>query len=301
MTPPARPAEVRGARDLVALWRALPAAALGYPAAAVPPGLGLSALGDTLRARAWWEHCAAPTLLSCADLGRSCALAGPGACLADALFPMRIGGGAPSWRMATLAVQWRPAHAQLRLVALGETACGMLGWAARCLHAQHRLAGGEPLPVATLADLEPTGAGRWRLTFVTPWVVGKNLGGAAATPDATAVARELRKAIRTRAHKLTALCARDQTWQRIGAHLAHHVAEALLPGGLAVDEVRVEARPLDLASRGNAARFQALTWSGEVVLRVDEAVLPWLGLVAICGGGSNADKGFGGVELTPLD
>jgi hypothetical protein len=300
MTPPARPAEVRGARDLVALWRALPAAALGYPAAAVPPDLGLSALGDTLRARAWREHCAAPALASCADLGHSCAQAGSGPCLADALFPMRIGGGAPSWRMVTLVVQWRPALAQLRLIALGQTARGMLGWAARCLHGQHGLVGAEPLPVVTLGDLEPTGAARWRLTFVTPWLVGKNLGGTVAAPDAAAVARELRKAIRTSAHKLTALCARDETWQRIGAHLAHHVAEALLPGGLAVEEVRVEAQPLDLASRGNAARFQALTWSGEVVLRVDEAVLPWLGLVAIRGGGENADKGFGGVELTPL-
>ncbi|HYN79089.1 MAG TPA: hypothetical protein VES73_15005 [Lamprocystis sp. (in: g-proteobacteria)] len=300
MTPPVRPAEVRGARDLVTLWRALPVGALSYPAAALPPGLGLSALSDTLRSRAWRDHCAAPALESCADLGRSCALADPSRCRADALFPMRIGGGAPSWRMATLAVQWRPALAQWRLVALGETACGMLGWAARCLHAHHGLAGAVPLRVATLADLELTGATRWRLTFVTPWLVGKNRQGAIMDPDTATVAHELRKAIRIRAHKLTALCAGNETWQRLGAHLTHHVADALLPGGLAVEGARVEAQPLELKSMGNASRFQAITWSGEAVLRVDADVLPWVSLIAICGGGENADKGFGGVELVPL-
>jgi hypothetical protein len=203
--------------------------------------------------------------------------------------------------MATLAVQWRPAFAELRLVALGETACGMLGWAARCLHAHHGLAEAAPLRVATLADLELTGATRWRLTFVTPWLAAKNHQEAIKDPDAVTVAHELRKAIRIRAHKLTALCAGDEAWQRIGAHLAHHVADALLPGGLAVEGARVEAQPLDLKSMGNASRFQALTWSGEAVLRVAEDVLPWLSLLAICGGGENADKGFGGVELIPLD
>ena len=300
MTPSPRPAEVRGARDLVALWRALPAAVLCYPAAAWPPGRGLSALGDTLRARTWREHCAAPALLSCVDLGHSCTCPEPGQCRADALFPMNLGGGAPSWRMATLAVQWRPALGQLRLLALGEPACGMLGWAARCLHEQQGLDGGQPLAVASFADLEVRGASRWHLTFVTPWLVRKNPRAGIATPDADAVAHELRKAIRIRAHKLTALCAREATWQRMGAHLAHHVAEALLSGGFAVEEARVEAQPLHLASRGNAARFQALSWHGEALLRVDEEVLPWLSLLAVCGGGENADKGFGGVELDPL-
>lgn len=300
-----RPGEVRGARDLVALWRALPAAVLCYPAAALTPGLGLGALSDTLRARAWREHCAAPTLASCADLGQSCVLGDGGRCLADALFPMKVGGGAPSWRMATLAVQYRPALAQLRLVALGETACGGLGWAARCLHDHHRLAGGEPLEVATLADLERLeftgGARRWRLRFVTPWLVEKNPRGPLVPPDGAAVAVELRKAIGRRAHKLTALCLAGAVALRLGSHLVHHVAAALLPRALAVEEARVEAQVLGLASRGNAARFDALCWSGEVALRVAEDALPWLGLVATCGGGENADKGFGGVELTPLD
>jgi hypothetical protein len=294
-----RQSEVRGARDLAALWRALPAAALAYPASAWSPEVGLATLSDTLRARSWREHCASVTLASCADWGQDCAH--PGCCRADALFPMRIGGGAPSWRMATLFVQWHPVLAQLRLIALGAAACDALGWAARCLRERHRLDGAVPLAVATLADLELTEARCWELTFVTPWLVGKGRPEACIPPASETVAHELCKAMRTRAHKLTALCLRDERAQRLAAHLAHHVAEALLPDGLVVEHMEVESVPLAMASRGNGSSFAALTWSGRVVLRVVPAVLPWLNLIAICGGGENADKGFGGINLTPLD
>lgn len=300
MTRPERPPEVRGARDLVALWQALPAAALRYPATVLPPGLGLNALSDTLRARAWRDHCASAALASCAEAGRSCGLANSGRCRADALFPFRIGGGTPAWRMATLAVQWRPALGELRLIALGEIACGVLGWAARCLRDRHRLAEAEHLPVSTLADLEIRGGERWRLTFVTPWLVSKNPREAMTAPDTAMVAHELHKAMRIRAHKLTALCVREETWQRLGAHLAHHVADALLLRGLTVEHADVEVLSLPMASRGNNARFELVTWNGHVTLRVDEDVLPWLSLIATCGGGENADKGFGGIELSPL-
>jgi hypothetical protein len=278
----------------------LPAAALRYPAAALPPGLGLNALSDTLRARAWRDHCASAEPTSCVETARSCGLANSGRCRADVLFPFRIGGGSPAWRMATLAVQWRPALGELRLIALGETACGAIGWAARCLRERHRLAEAEPLPVSTLADLEVRGSEHWRLTFVTPWLVRKNPREAISAPDAATVAHELRKAMRIRAHKLTALCAHEEAWQRIGAHLAHHVADALLPKGLTVEQAVVEATPLPLASRGNSASFESVTWSGYATLRVDEDVLPWLSLIATCGGGENADKGFGGIDLSPL-
>lgn len=291
---------VRGARDLVALWRSLPAAVLRYPAAALPPGLGLNALSDTLRRWAWRDHCTSVEPTSCAEAGRSCGLANRGHCRADALFPFKIGGGSPAWRMATLAVQWRPALEELRLIALGEIACGALGWAARCLRDRHGLAEPEPLPVLTLADLEIRGGERWRLTFVTPWLVSKNPREIIATPDAATVAHELRKAMRVRAHKLTTLCAREETWQRIGAHLAHHVADALLLRGLTVERADVAATPLPLASRGNHAHFESVTWNGRATLRADEDVLPWLSLIATCGGGENADKGFGGIELAPL-
>lgn len=297
--PTDRPPEIRGARDLADLWRALPAAALAYPAAACPPEVGLSALGDTLRARAWREHCASTTLEPCAEQGRDCAQSGR--CRADALFPVRIGGGAPSWRMATLFVRWRPTLEQLHLIALGTPACEALGWSARCLRERHRLDGAASLPVTTLGDLELVGATRWGLTFVTPWLVGKGHPETGAPPEAETVAHELRKAMRLRAHKLSALCLDDTRAQRLAAHLAHHVAEALLPGGLSVERAEVEPVPLALASRGNGASFAALTWSGRAILRVAPAVLPWLTLIALCGGGENADKGFGGIELTPLD
>ena len=294
-----RAPEVRGARDLVALWRTLPAAVLRYPAATLPPG-GLKALSDTLRWWAWRDHCASAERMSCAEAGRTCQLANSGRCRADALFPFRIGGGTPAWRMATLVVQWRPALEELRLIALGDIACGALGWAARCLRDRHRLAEPEPLSASTLADLEIRGSERWRLTFVTPWLVRKNPREIIAAPDAATVAHELRKAMRIRAHKLTALCTREEIWQRLGAHLAHHLAHALLPQSLSVERAAVEAMPLLLASRGNSASFESLTWSGHATLRVDEDVLPWLSLIAICGGGENADKGFGGIDLSPL-
>jgi hypothetical protein len=300
MTRTDRPPEVRGARDLVALWRALPAAGLRYPAAALPPGLGLSDLSGILRARAWREHCAAAAPASCAETGRTCMHGDTGRCRADVLFPFRVGGGTPQWRMATLSVQWQPGLGELRLMALGETACGALDWAARCLREHHGLRGAQPLGVATLADLEVRGATRWRLTFVTPWLVGKNPGVVTERPDAATVAHEVRKAMRVRAHKVTALCAREAIWQRLGSHLALRVADELLPRGLTVEHAEVDATPLAMASQGNAGAFTALTWSGHAMLGVAAEVLPWLSLIATCGGGENADKGFGGIELTPL-
>lgn len=291
--------EVRGARDLTALWRALPAAVLAYPASAWSPERGLATLSDTLRARAWREHCAAATVQSCAERGQNCER--PGHCRADALFPMNIGGGAPSWRQSTLFVQWRPALDQWHLLALGTQAGDSLGWAARCLRERHGLDGAIQQSVSTLADLELTGATRWQLNFVTPWLVGKGRPETAVPPDTENVAHELRKAMRLRAHKLTALCFEDSRAQRLASHLAHHVAEALLPDGLMVEQALVVPHPLALASRGNRSTFLALTWSGQAIVRVESDILPWLTLVARSGGGENADKGFGVIELTPLD
>lgn len=299
MSQPRPPPEVRGARDLAALWQRLPAAVLAYPASAWSPQQGLAPLSDTLRARAWREQCAAPRLLSCAE--RHCDCERPGHCRADALFPMRLGGGALSWRMATLFVQWRPTSAQWHLIALGTAACEALGWAARCLYERHGLDGAEPLPVSTLADLQLQSAHRWALTFVTPWLVEKRPAESEAPPDAETVAHELRKAMRLRAHKLTALCFQDEQAQRLTGHLAHHVADTLLPTVLSVESVAVDMRPLALASRGNRSQFTALTWTGQATLRVTAPALPWLSLIALCGGGENADKGFGGLELIPLD
>lgn len=294
----AKTSEVRGARDLAELWRALPAAVLQYPVAG-PPGPGLAALSGALRNQAWNDHCAAAPD-SCNKPGRSCRQANQGRCRADALFPAQIGGGAQSWRMATLFLHWRPSFGEMHLIALGETACAEFGWAARCLRGQHGLEGGRVLDVSCFADLELAGALLWRLTFVTPWVVGKNLRCEAALPNAETVAHELIKGMRARAHKLTALCTRDSIWQRLGGHLALHIADVLLPAALSVEEICIEEVLLPLQSRGNHSRFEAHAWTGEITLAVSEPLLPWLSLLAICGGGKNADKGFGSVELKPL-
>lgn len=294
------PTEIRGARDLVELWRDLPLGMLAYPRASGPPDLGLAVLSDTLRARAWREHCTAAEVQSCAERGQNCRH--PQHCRADALFPVALGGGAPSWRMASLFIHDRPRLEQQHLIALGATACDALGWAARVLRDHHGLCQTQPLPVTRLAEVELSGARHWQLNLVTPWLVSK---GRAADdhqpPEVKTLAHELRKAMRLRAHKLTALCLHDPRAQRLAAHLAHHVAEALLPQAVQVEQAEIHPEPLALASRGNGARFTATTWTGWARLRVEPDAWPWLTLIALCGGGENADKGFGGIEVQPLD
>jgi hypothetical protein len=293
--------EVRGARDLADLWRGLPAAGLRYALPPTAPPPDLADLSDWLRARAWRDHCADPGPASCADRGGDCPRANQGDCRADALFPMRLGGGALTWRMATLFLQGWPSTGTLHLIALGETARGELGWAARRLSQWPALGTPQPLPVACFGDLELRAAQRFRLRFVTPWVVAKGEQGQDQVPDAAAVTRELCKSLRSRAHKFTALCTRDSLWQRLGGHLVHHVADALLPGALAVEAVAVQPALLPLArSRTNKRVFYEAAWQGEIRLSIAPVLLPWLTLLALCGGGENADKGKGRVELLPL-
>jgi hypothetical protein len=293
-------ASVRGARDLTLLWRTLPVAALQYNIPAWQDGLGVADLNNMLRDRAWRQHCANVSPRSCADLRKSCLMNDGDRCKADTLFPVNIGGGAKSWRMATLFLHWRPSIDALQLVTLGKTTCEQIDWAADCLKARYSLHPASRLDVTTLADLELCQAERWRLLFVTPWVVNKNVRTVPHAPDNDTVMRELAKSLRQRAHKLTALCTSDSIWQRLGGHLVHHVADSLLPSGSAVERVDIKQATLQLASTGNGAAFDALVWQGEVTLRIDAQLLPWLTLLAICGGGENADKGFGSVELIPL-
>ena len=297
--------DVRGARDLAALWRALPVAGLRY--ATLPPGTGreTTSVANLLRGWAWRDHCIAPTGTACADRRRSCALAQTGRCRADAVFPVSVGGGLPSWRMSSLVPKWLPASGELWLIGLGEAAGDLLGWAARRLGEGIGLDAPEPLPVSCFGDLELRGSLRWRLRILTPWIVDKQALGKmpaeGGVAPVEAVTHELRKALRVRGHKFTALCGGDEQSQRLGSHLAHHVADALLPVGVSVEDVRMRVASSGLRSRGNQSRFQALALSGEAVLSVAPPALPWLTLIALCGGGENADEGFGAVELTGLD
>lgn len=297
--------EVRGARDLAQLWRGLPAAALRYTWPTSLSPAALADLSDWLRGRAWRDHCAAPEPASCIDQRHDCSRADQGGCRADALFPMRIGGGARTWRMATLFVQGWPSTKTLHLIALGATACGELGWAARRLSQWPELGTPVPLPVRCFGDLELRQASRYRLRLVTPWVVGKGdrdlVMGLGKTPDTEMVTRELTKSLRSRAHKFTALCSNDNLWQRLGGHLVHHVADALLPAALRVEEVHLQHATLAPAhSRSNGHDYPELAWLGEVRISVTEFLLPWLTLLAVCGGGENADKGRGRIELLPV-
>ncbi len=294
--------EVRGAQDLVELWRTLPVSMLRYPASTLASAHGTAVLSDILRARAWREHCAAATTVSCVESGNSCAMVDRNCCRADVLFPAQIGGGAQKWRMATMFLQWRPSVQELHLISVGETACEELDWAARCLREHHELDAALSTNVTHYGDLEFRGTKHWRLVFVTPWLVFKSkrtITSLESKPDAIAIAHEIGKSLRERAKKFTALCSREATWQKLTCHLAHHVTNALLPTAFSIDQVRIEPQRLKLSSRGNGGMFNALVWNGDVTLSVDETLLPWLSILSICGGGENADKGFGSVELIP--
>lgn len=215
---------------------------------------------------------------------------------------MHLGGGAPQWRMATLFVQWLPRAAQLRVVALGEAARAELPWTARCLAAQHALPTPQFSDVRTFGDMLVSASGssgNWGIAFVTPWIVAKQARGKPVDPDEGALRWELCKAISSRAQKFTALCADEPMWQRLGGHIARYVAEALLPAAIRVEGMHIKSLVLPLASKGNRGSFNAYAWMGDATLRVTESLLPWISLLAICGGGENADKGFGAVELMP--
>lgn len=296
--------EVRGARDLVALWSELPAATLIHPLQHLPAGLGLLEIGNGLRASAWRERCAAGRAEPCVVRKAACLHANTGGCRADVLVPVHPGGGAPQWRMATLTVQWRPVAAELRLLAVGRVACEELTWAAHALAARHGLASAKETSVRCLGDLIPREGRAWRLSLGTPWLVSKLAEApgkpSCALPAAEDVARKLRESLSARAHKLTALCAGDPLWQRIGGHLARYASEAVLARGLAVRRTRLEVVRIDGTRIGRGKPYDGLAWAGEVELEVDEPALPWLALLDTFGVGENTDKGFGQVELFPL-
>lgn len=288
----------RGIEDLAAVWRTLPAAVIQYPVLPWSLGSGLSGLCDFLRARCWRAYCAAGPV-ACADRNVSCQMADTRRCIADQLFPVSIGGGAKSWRMATFFLHWRPSVRALHLVALGETACRQIKWAGECLENKFGLPPAVYGSVRCFADLELCQATRWQLMFVTPWCTGKNLRGGIQAVDSSMIHHELVKNLRWRAHKFTALCTHEPLWQRMGGHLAHYLADQFLVDSLAVEQPNVTCSTFDLAS-SNKSSFTAYTWQGEAVLRVDPQLLPWLSLLQLCGGGENADKGFGSIELTPF-
>jgi len=298
----------RGAADLVERWAALPAGVARWTLPELPPDLALGALSDTLRGLAWREHCRAAALggrsPACADAGTACQ-GGPGQrCLADTLFPLGVGGGIPAWRMATMFVRWLPAARELRLLALGEAAVPALDWAQQVLQRKHGLQPPQSVRVLPLGELFLPVRRRWQLSFITPWVAGKAAVGAEPTARAAADAQglhhELFEAMVSRAHKLTALSCRDADAQRLGGHLAHYVGRALLPGAVRVLNADLHPEDLPGSSRGNRQAFTYRAWVGSADLDVSQAALPWLSLLALCGGGANADKGFGAVEFTPV-
>lgn len=302
MPPEAPGREIRGAAELAAWWSRVPIGVLKFEVDAPPAEDWPIGLAGRLRHLIWRQCCAEPGQ-ACADRKISCRA--PDGCRADRAIPVRIGGGAPSWRMAAIMLRWLPSLNELALVGLGAHAIEELAWLGRWLESERALT----LVSADRTSLDrllPAHAGRWTLRLVTPWLAGKHGGGARAdggAPDEATVATKLADSVLARGHKFTSLALAGNPAQALGSHLAHHVGRQILMQALRIAAVRLAAPagPLWLESRSNGQRFTGQAWVGEFDLDVDPPGLPWLALLALCGVGENADEGYGGLELAPAD
>lgn len=293
--------EPRGYQDLMLLWEPLPLAALHFQLSAPPD---LIALSEALRGAVWRQHCASE-LFVCVERGEHCRFASQNNCRADRLIPCYLGGGAPSWRMATLYLHWQPDPQRLMVLGLGRNASADLEWTAQWLRDHYGLiTESMHWPVSRWADFRLPENKRWHLRFITPWLVqkhGPRVKHSPQNPTPNHLAAELIDSMKRRALKLTALCVQDAMMQRLAGHLAYHIANALLlPEHLRVESAALTARRLQEASKGNNNRFSGVSWHGEAVLQVNPLILPWLTLLMLCGGGQNADKGYGRLALLPL-
>lgn len=304
MTRPRNPQpEVRGARDLVALWDLLPVAEAIFPLEALPPATGTLSISNRLRADAWREHCARAGGEPCIERSQPCQRAQ--SCVADQLFPVHPGGGAPQWRMSTLFARWRPRARALRILAVGRTAVRALDWASAIV--QERLRTGPPQAGAArwFGDLVPARPGRWRLEMVTPWLVGKSreheVTAAERAPDPEAVAALLSETLTVRALKISALCSTDAVRQRLYGHLSRYVSQAVLERHVVLRRAELVATTIPAEALGDGKPYAGHAWAGWIELGVDEAALPWIALASAFGLGENADKGFGQAELVPVE
>jgi hypothetical protein len=269
-----------------------------YPLPAAGRALFLSDVIDKLRGLAWREHCARATAgeACCIEAGDNCRFMDKASCRADMLFPAALGGGAKPWRMATLFVHYLPKRGAVRLLALGPLAAESVRWADGCLREHFGLTGGVDGNACCLGDLQLPPAGEWTVHFVTPWRVNKHVRQTGTVPSKELIEEELRKALRIRAHKVSALSAGDMALQRFASHLAHHLAAAA-GSSLRVETADILQQELPQTSRGNGKEFDVTAWTGMATVTSPHDLSPWLTLLHLCGGGENPDKGFGGVEV----
>lgn len=292
---------VRGAPDLVGLWRSLPAAGIRYRAPGMTTSL-MKNLNNDLRARAWRELCTSPPP-PCIEKPQNCQYADQRRCLADVMFPLpKHCGGPQNWRMATLFPRWWPSVDYVYLIGVGTTARESVDWAGSRLDGQYGLGTAERLDVSSFGDVELGAATRWRLTIVLPWQIkARGARNSHRMPDEKTVAHELINSMKNRAKKYTSLCIDHPLQQRLGAHLAHYVSEAILYEALMVECVSIKAEPPVTERSGtNRQSYDVIRWTGTAELKIEEGALPWLSLLAIFGGGDNADHGYGSLELFPL-
>lgn len=285
---------------LADLWCDLPAAVWYFDDAAPEVTADPMVVADTLRKRAWRERCVRVSERPCIEQHLPCLHADQGRCMADVLVPMYEGGGAATWRTATLRVVCEPSKGQWGVLALGSVAVRELGWAVRTLHQQHRLSGNADGGVTRLGDLLPATGGELRMLLATPWVrrrEGPASGGSRLDP-AGLLQGEVVRNVLDRARRLTTLCSADPRWQLLGAEFARSADPAWL--GQQVQVLGDELRPCTLpavTSRGNGGSFSFNAWEGHLDLHVSPTGHRWLALLKVLGIGQASDKGYGVVEI----
>jgi hypothetical protein len=159
---------------------------------------------------------------------------------------------------------------------------------------------------ACLSEFAPQGAGRYRMSLVTPWVLEKIAPHRQQHP-VDDFATRLCQSIERRMQKFTALAVQHvadsglEEIKRLLGFAARHIAQRLLPDALRIESctINVSAFGIPSASTGRLVPHVVVDPGGFVTMNVGLQALPWLGLLSIAGGGESADKGFGGVSLSP--
>lgn len=315
---------VKGALELFRLWNAAPLRRIGIPVTRLPPG-GLADLNDRLRHRCWREFCArrvrSPdcSVSSCAEIDREPRCPQPRDCAAHALFPTdgieqtsgeRFNRGA---FLPTVHCRWLPRRNELVVWLFGSPALAAEPLVLRVI--ADWLGRSSPMPTradGTLDSLLPVASGEYRIDLVTPWILSAGkLANAASNDLGATFANSLRDGLIARARKLTNTCIAqlpDVGSAPLGIRMllgfsAEYVVRDLCAsdGGWRITDHGLSPCDWKRSSERQTQAFAEAGVQGWVHVKAGAAAAPLLALVAVFGAGDSADKGYGSIELTPLD
>lgn len=260
-----------------------------------------------LRHRLWRSHCAASAsagTAKCRDVGLACKI--PGSCLADRWLPLPASSRNASWRMANLFVRAYPDSGELALWVIGELSdteraslvLDMHPWVGERQNDYRH---------ASLSNFSPKIAGRYRMKLITPWVLEK-IAPHRQPRTVDNFALRLRESLERRMQKFASLATRhaigsgQEDIETLLGFTARYVAQHLLPGGLELEASSIEPSAFGIpsGSNGRLVPHVVANAGGTATLHISEQALPWMGLLVIAGGGESPDKGFGGIELSPV-